>query len=71
MIGEAGAEAVVPLERNLGYLDKLAGMLAEKIGGGNGNINLTVKLGEDTIFDKFIEYGKAKSFESNWEVAFG
>lgn len=70
MIGEAGAEAVVPLERNLGYLDKLAGMLAEKIGGGNGNINLTVKLGEDTIFDKFIDYGRAKAFETNGEVAF-
>lgn len=70
VIGEAGAEAVVPLERNLGYLDKLAGMLAEKIGGGNGSINLTVKLGEDTIFDKFIEYGKAKAFETNGEVVF-
>lgn len=70
MIGEAGAEAVVPLERNLGYLDKLAGMLAEKMGGGNGNINLTVKLGEDTIFDKFIEYGKEKAFETNGEVVF-
>ena len=70
MIGEAGAEAVVPLERNLGYLDKLAGMLAEKMNGGNGNINLTVKLGEDTIFDKFIDYGRAKAFETNGEVAF-
>lgn len=33
-LGEAGAEAVVPLENNLGWLDKLAGMLNERMGGG-------------------------------------
>lgn len=33
-IGEAGAEAVVPLENNLEWLDKLASMLNERIGGG-------------------------------------
>jgi hypothetical protein len=70
MIGEAGAEAVIPLERNLGYLDKLASMLAEKIGGTGGNIQLTVKLGEEAIFDRFIEYGREKSFETNGEVVF-
>lgn len=31
-IGEDGAEAVVPLENNLGWLDKLANMLAERQG---------------------------------------
>lgn len=31
-LGENGAEAVVPLENNLGWLDKLATMLGEKIG---------------------------------------
>lgn len=31
-IGEDGAEAVVPLEKNLGWLDKLAGMLNERMG---------------------------------------
>ena len=30
-IGEDGAEAVVPLENNLGWLDKLAGMLDERM----------------------------------------
>ena len=33
-LGENGAEAVVPLENNLGWLDKLAGMLSERMGGG-------------------------------------
>ena len=69
-IGEAGREAVLPLENNLGYLDKFAEKIASKIDNGAGNIKLIVKLGEEAIFDKFIEYGKAKSFETNGEVAF-
>lgn len=70
MIGEAGKEAVMPLERNTGWIDQLADKLADKIGGGNGDMKLTVKLGEDTIFDKFIEFSRAKSFETNGEVVF-
>ena len=34
-IGEDGAEAVVPLEKNTQWLDKLATMLNDKIGGGS------------------------------------
>jgi hypothetical protein len=30
-LGENGAEAIVPLENNLGWLDKLATMLSEKL----------------------------------------
>ena len=33
-IGENGAEAVVPLENNLEWLDKLANMLSARMGGG-------------------------------------
>jgi phage-related protein len=40
-IGENGAEAVVPLENNLAWLDKLAGMLNDRMGGGK-NIVLQV-----------------------------
>lgn len=68
MIGEAGKEAVMPLERNTGWIDQLADKLAGKLGGSDTPIKLTVKLGEDTIFDKFIEYTKGKSFETNGEV---
>lgn len=32
-LGEAGAEAIVPLENNLAWLDKLAGMLNDRMGG--------------------------------------
>ncbi|MBQ3969756.1 MAG: phage tail tape measure protein [Clostridia bacterium] len=34
IVGEAGAEAIIPLERNLNWLDALADRLSDKIGGG-------------------------------------
>lgn len=36
IIGEQGREAVVPLENNLGWMDKMAGMLVDRM-GGSGN----------------------------------
>ena len=41
-LGEDGAEAVVPLEKNTQWLDRLATMLNEKQGGGNRPIILQV-----------------------------
>ena len=32
LAGEAGTEAIVPLERNLGWLDKMATMISQKLG---------------------------------------
>ena len=70
MVGEAGKEAVMPLERNTGWIDQLAAKIGEKIGGAGGDIHLVVKLGEESIFDRFIEYGREKAFETNGEVVF-
>lgn len=42
VVGEQGKEAVMPLENNLQWLDKLAGMLNERMGGGNQPIVLMV-----------------------------
>lgn len=42
VIGEQGKEMVLPLENNLQYLDKLAGMLAARMGGGNKPIVLQI-----------------------------
>lgn len=67
MIGEAGAEVVMPLERNTAWIDKLADKINSR--GGNGQpIQLIVQLGDETIYDKFIEYTSRKSFETNGEV---
>ena len=43
MVGEAGREAVVPLENNTEWIDKLADKLGSKMGGGNttNNFNYT------------------------------
>lgn len=70
VVGEAGKEAVMPLERNTGWIDQLATKIGEKIGGGSGDMKLIVKLGEETIFDRFIQYSREKSFETNGEVVF-
>lgn len=55
MIGEQGAEAVMPLERNLGWLDTLADKLGSRMDGvgGGGDIHLTIPiyLGNDTLID--------------------
>lgn len=40
IIGEAGTEAVMPLENNTEWIDILADKLASKIGGGNGAVNV-------------------------------
>lgn len=69
MVGEAGKEAVMPLERNTSWINQLADKLADKIGGNNSNpIQLVVKIGEDTILDKFMQGMKDKDFETNGEV---
>lgn len=68
MVGEAGKEAVVPLERNTGWIDKLAEKINSKGGSGNTPIKVVVNLGEETIFEKFVEYTQSKSFETNGEV---
>lgn len=69
IIGEAGKEAVMPLENNTGWITELAGKISTMIGTGRGNpTQLIIKLGEDTIFEKFIDYMGDKDFETNGEV---
>lgn len=68
-IGEAGKEVVMPLERNTGWINQLADKIDERIDGSNSQpIQLVVKIGEDTIFDKMINNIKEKNFETNGEV---
>ncbi len=65
MIGERGQEAVMPLENNTGWIDKLAKDIQER-GGTNGEpIHITVNVGEDTLVDKLIDGVNDKSFLSN------
>lgn len=45
-VGEDGAEAVVPLERNTGWIDRVAGEVAEQINVNNSNSSILDKLDE-------------------------
>lgn len=67
MIGEAGKEAVIPLENNTSWINELAEQLNGKTTGGQP-IQLVVKIGEDTILNKVIDGINKKSFEHNGEV---
>lgn len=67
VIGEAGQEAVMPLENNTGWIDKLAGQIAGKGGVGTNNdqpIMLNVQIGDETIYSKVIEGINNKTFMS-------
>lgn len=55
MVGEAGKEAVMPLERNTGWIDQLAEKIASKNGGSNSgegreiNITQPIYIGTDSL----------------------
>ena len=56
VIGEAGAEAVMPLENNTAWITQLADKINAANGSGNGQpINLTVQIGEDKVATKIID----------------
>lgn len=67
MIGEAGKEAVIPLENNTSWITELANQLNGKTNGGQP-YQIIVKIGEDTILDKIVDGINQKSFENNGEV---
>lgn len=66
MIGEAGKEAVMPLERNTEWIDKLAEKIS--MSGGSGGGNLIVKIGDDTIYEKAIDYIREKGLRTGTNI---
>lgn len=63
MIGESGREAVIPLENNTQWMNDLA----DKIGGGQP-VNLVINLGEEKIYEKFIDFVNDTSLRSNTKL---
>ena len=53
-IGEDGTEAVLPLEKNTGWMDALATRLAEKInaGGGSASAPVEIKLSNKNFYTR-------------------
>ena len=58
IIGEAGAEAVLPLENNTEWMD----ILAEKIGG---NVTIPIYMDGKKIYTYIVDIGKRKAFAAN------
>lgn len=63
MVGEAGREVVMPLENNTEWIDELAGKLNK--GGGQ---TVILKIGEDTIYKKFIDFVNDSTMASNTQL---
>ena len=55
MIGERGKEAIVPLENNTEWIDKLAAKIGSTTGGNGTPVQLVVQIGEDKVATKLIE----------------
>ncbi len=62
VIGEAGSEVALPLDNNTDWAEKVANLI-NGAGGGNGQ-NIIVNLGEERIFEKFVDYVKNRSATS-------
>lgn len=67
MVGEAGKEAVVPLERNTGWIDVLISKLKDR-DDDDKPTPIIIKIGEDTIFEYMADKYEEKQFETNGEV---
>ena len=59
--GEAGKEAVLPLEKNTEWMD----LLAEKLGGSGGQIVIPVYLGAKKIAETIIDLNEKRAFALN------
>lgn len=53
MLGEAGTEAVVPLENNTGWMDVMAQRLGERMGFG-GSVTVPVYIGGEKVAEKVV-----------------
>ena len=54
MLGEAGTEAVVPLENNTGWMDVMAQRLGERMGFG-GSITVPVYIGGEKVAHHVVQ----------------
>lgn len=64
VIGEAGAEAVLPLERNTGWMDTLADKIASRSGAG-GQVVVPVYLSGRKIAEYIVDLTTREAFVTN------
>ena len=71
MVGEAGKEAVMPLERNTGWIDQLAGRIASTIrstpaaAGAGGDIVIPVYIGGTKLDEVIVSAQRRHNVRSN------
>lgn len=65
VIGEAGREAVLPLERNTEWMDTLADKIASRIGGRDGTIVLNNYMNTRKVSEEVINYQQRRGFAIN------
>lgn len=65
LIGEAGSEAVMPLERNTGWIDQLASKLNSKDGGGDIYLTEHIYLDSGELINSFTKKINRESRKNN------
>lgn len=61
-VGENGREAVMPLEKNTGWISELAGKIESLMGtGNNGTNHIVVNVAGKNMYDEVIDYINNKS----------
>lgn len=65
MLHRSSKEAVLPLKGNTEWISELAGMINSSGGGGG---NLIVKIGDDTIYEKAIDYIREKGLRTGTNI---
>lgn len=61
-VGENGREAVMPLEKNTGWISELAGKIESLMGTGNSGItHLVINVAGKNMYDEVIDYINNKS----------
>jgi hypothetical protein len=65
VMGESNyQEAVLPLDRNTEWAEKVADLINKNTSGESG-ATVIVKIGEDTVFEKFVDYANNRALISN------
>lgn len=63
--GEDGREAILPLDKNTGWMDKLAGKVAELSGGSGGVVNIVMTLDGQVIGQSAVNYINGQTLQFN------
>lgn len=71
MVGEKGKEAVMPLENNTGWIDKLAAQINSSGGGGDISLYADIYLDNGTLIDTVVRKIKRENVRSGKMVLEG